>query len=188
MVPLRQQVRFGQLLLEDFGCLSTCWEVALRWRCEGCPLLLTLARELCLTPVVLCVRCLVMDHDMSLPLFLSISGRYSPRPAVRPMPPSRSRLSAVPDRHRTGHFVRLRSTNVRQVFFCVPCLRQERARSGHVQAAVASAHRAEMGMPRAQARGNARPDGPGPGQMKPDAARPEGGGSLEQAAPGSARP
>ena len=151
-------------MVSDYWMISagsrTCWEIALRWRCEGCLRLLTLARELCLTPVLLYVRCLVLDYGMSLPLFLSVPGRYSPRPAVRRMPAARSRLSAVPDRHRTGHFVRLRSTHVRQVLCCVPCLRQERARSGNVEAAVASGHLAEMGMPRAQDGGYARLDGP----------------------------
>ena len=89
--------------LEDFGCLSTCWEVALLWRCEGCPRLVTPVCDLCLTPVFLCVRCLITDHGM-IPLFFSIHGRHSLRPAVRRVPVARSRLSAVPDLHRTGHY------------------------------------------------------------------------------------
>ena len=128
-----------------------------------------------------------MDHGMILPLFLSISGRHSPRPVVRRKPSARSQISEIPERVRTAHYLLLRSTHVRKARCCVPCLRQEMARSGHVEEAVASGHRAQIGTPRAQARGHARLHGPGPVKLKPDAVRPEESVSREQPATGGAR-
>ena len=77
---------------------------------------------------------------------------------------------------------------MRKVLCCVSCLRQQRARSGHVEGEVASGHRAEMGMPGAQAKEHARAHGPGAQPVQPDAARLKGGGSREQAAYRGARP
>jgi len=128
-----------------------------------------------------------MDHGMILPLFLSISGIHSPRPVVRRKPSARSQNSAIPERVRTAHYLLVRSTHVRKVRCCVPCLRQEMARSGHVEEAVASGHRAQIGMPRAQDRGHARLHGPGSVKLKSDAAHPEGSVSREQPATGGAR-
>jgi len=187
VVPLRQQVWFSQLVLRCFrlslDLLGSCTAVETR-RMPS----FSHARELCLTPVFIFVPCLIMDRGMTLPFFVSIPDTQSPRPAVRCMPASRSRLSAVSDHQLTGHFSRLRSTRVGQALCCVPCLRQERAGRGHVEAAVASGNRAKMGMPRAQARGHARPHGPESGKLKPDAARPGEGGSWVQTATGGARP
>ena len=187
VVSLHQQVRCGQQLLEDLGCLSDLLGSFFAMEVRKMPSI-THARPRTVSDSCLFV-CGVPSsglwHVSSIVSFLSWQILATAGGVAYAGSPITFFGGARSPPHRT-FCAAVGNTRAASALMCALSATR-RSRSRQVEAAVASGHCAKMDTPRAHDGGYAHPNDLGPGQTKPDEARPKERGSRERAATGGAR-